>query len=158
MLLLSSTTVPASHAAVDEPEPKEHFELVHRALVDLSDRYVGDVMKTIAFLLLATGWILTSDRSREFLRRNRGARRTALITVPGIAILHVWLSIQTFEISTQKMQLLEEIGYFQKQYYAGDGVTLDVLVADLALTTFLFTTLFFLIRALRAGASPAPPC
>ena len=155
ILLLLSTPVVVRQSAALEPTDQEkatkqeQFELVHRSLVRLSQDYVNDVLKTIAFLLLAVGWILTSDRSREFLKNNRAARRAALIIVPVIALLNFGWSIAMFLDSQVKMGLLKnDIKYVPPDYYADDGIASFVFGLNLLVHLALFLTLFALIHSL----------
>ena len=129
---------------------KEKFDMIYTSMTHLSKEYVDDVMKTIAFLLLAIGWIVTSDRSRAFLS-TENVNLTALIAIVFIALTHVLLSIGAFRTSQVKMRLLEDLDYVSREYYAGDRVTGLLLIANLALHLALFATLFALILTLQIG-------
>ncbi len=158
-LLLLSTPVLVRESAAQEPTDQEQatkqeqFELLHTSITMLSQQYVDDVLKTIAFVLLAIGWILTSDRSRAFLKSNRAARRAALITVPVVALLTFGLSYKIYRVSGQKMDLLDELRYFDARFYAHDGITFYFFGANLLVHLALFLTLFALIYSLSRAKS-----
>lgn len=127
---------------------EKRFDMLHKSVVDLSDDYEDDVLRTIGFLLLAIGWILTSEKSREFLKQNRSARRAALATIPMIALVHVGWSIGTFRISQNKMALLIDLHYIDAKFYADDGITWFFFATNLTVHVALFVVLFALVYSL----------
>ena len=96
-VLLILSTAAVGHSAVQEPvaaleqtqsDPvpsEQKFQLLYDSLRDLSKDFANDVLKTIGSLLLVIGWLMVSERSREFLRRNFTAWRTALVVIPVLA-------------------------------------------------------------------------
>ena len=156
--VLGIATVALSLSALDlygqagsvTPTPGERFELLHNLLGDQSREYVNDVLKTIAFLLVAIGWILTSKPSREFLGSNVRAHSAGLLTVALVAVIHVALSIEKFVASQQTMKLLFDLDYFPREYYAVVQIGLPVFLANVALHIVLFGTLFVLVKDTRS--------
>ena len=43
---------------------QEEFRLLYQSLKEIHGAYNDDVMKTLAFLIIALGWFITSDKSR----------------------------------------------------------------------------------------------
>lgn len=138
-----------------EPSAKERFDYLSTSLAKQSDEYVNDTMKTISFLLLIMGWLITSENSRTYLRNNRLGRRAALTTIPAVAVLHTLLAIETYGASKGKMAALRTLDYLGPQYYADNEITLTVMSTNLAIHLVLFGTLFLLVWASK-GASSSP--
>ena len=161
LLILSTATV--GHSAVQEPvtalertqsdtvSAEQRFTLLHDSLRDLSKDVANDVLKTIASLLLVIGWLMMSEGSREFLRQNVTAWRTALVVIPVLAATNtVWL-IDRFRVSENKVDLLKGLKYLEEGYYASDKITLVVMVADTILHLALFAALFGLVYSQRGA-------
>ncbi len=163
LLLLSTATV--GHSAVQEPvaaleqtqsdtvSAEHKFQLLHDSLRDLSRDFANDVLKTIASLLLVIGWLMMSEGSREFLRRNLTAWRTALVVIPVVAAANtVWL-IDRFRVSENKVDLLDGLNYLAEGYYASDKITPVVMATDTILHLALFAAIFGLIYSQRGARS-----
>lgn len=129
------------------------FELAYESMTNATREYVNDALKTIGFLLLAAGWLVSSDRSRKFLRESRRAHRAALVVVPLAAVIHVWLALGTYRLSQSKVALLENLDYMPAQYFAEDAIRLPIFIANLALHLALFATLLVLILAVKDEAA-----
>ena len=163
LLILSTATV--GHSAVQEPvsaleqtqsdsaSAEQRFQLLYDSLRDLSKDSANDVLKTIASLLLVIGWLMVSEGSREFLRQNLTAWRTALVVIPVMAVANtVWL-IDRFRISENKVDLLDGLDYLAEGYYAGDRITPVVMATDTILHLALFAAIFGLIYSQRGARS-----
>ncbi len=135
---------------MSDVSPQERFEILHKSLKDIFDEYTNDVLKSIAYLLLAIGWIVTSDRSREFLRGNNQAYRVAIIIVLVIALLHTGLAYWAFDRSQRISDLLVGLNYLPQDYYSHLKLTPIVFIGNLTLHLGLFAALFFLLVALRS--------
>ncbi len=151
--LLFSTLISSSPLAVQGSTDAEKFALLHDSLMGLYQDYVNDIYKTIAFLLLAIGWFLTSENARNFLRTNAVAFRSALAAIPVIATVHVILAISTYWDSLQTMGRLVQLDYMPVAYYADQRITPMLLVTNLALHLALFTALFVFVYTLRKAKS-----
>ena len=53
---------------------EKKFNFAYGSLKDVHKGYVTDVMKALAFLILCIGWFITSDKSRNFFKKNRIVR------------------------------------------------------------------------------------
>src|SRR5437660_7459255 len=61
-----------------EATRKDTNDVVFKALEDNYARYFDNIFKVVGFIIVATGWILTSDKSRESLQNNIVAHRITL--------------------------------------------------------------------------------
>ncbi len=75
---------------------KDEFGILYQQLKEIRGGYDADVMKTVAFLIIAIGWFITSEKSRDFFRKNRTARILSLYAVVVICCIHVWYSVLTY--------------------------------------------------------------
>ena len=78
---------------------QETFKLIYDSLVDFHKAYVTNVMNTLAFIVIATGWILTSDKSRDYLSRNKTGRWVSLFVIVIIAVIHTVVSVGLYQVS-----------------------------------------------------------
>ena len=87
-LLIGSMAIvePLSRAAGQASEMQAsdefQFELLHQTLVSITQRYGTNVMSTVAFLILASGRIITCQGARQFCRQNLLAYRATLWIIP----------------------------------------------------------------------------
>ena len=133
----------------DTVSAEQRFKLLRDSLRDLSKNFANDVLKTVGSLLLAIGWLMMSEGSRDFLSQNSTARLTALVVIPVLAVTNtVWL-IDRFRVSENKVDLLEGLKYLEEGYYASDRITLVVMVTDTILHLALFAVLFGFVWSQR---------
>ena len=133
----------------DTVSAEQRFKLLRDSLRDLSKNFANDVLKTVGSLLLAIGWLMMSEESRDFLRQNSTAWLTALVVIPVLAVTNtVWL-IDRFRVSENKVDLLEGLKYLEEGYYASDRITLVVMVTDTILHLALFAVLFGFVWSQR---------
>ena len=116
----------------------EKFRLLHDSLRELSKDYRNDVLTTIGSLLLAIGWLVISEGSRKFFAQNVMAWRTALVVLPVMAVTNtIWL-IDRFLVSERTVELLDQLNYLPRGYYAGGSIAPLPMVADIVLHVALF--------------------
>lgn len=135
-------------------DTKDEFDLLYASLVDTFKGYVENVMKTLASIIIAIGWILTSESSRTFLKAQRSAYVMVLVAVLIISALHAGVSVAYYWRSRKKMDLLEglkdgESAYVKPAYYAGYQITPLIIAVNLLMNLSLFAVLFTTIYTLR---------
>ncbi len=138
-------TLPDHDAMTD----KEHFDLLYTALKELVEDYYEDVMKTVAFLVIAIGWFVTSTKSREFLRNNTIIRRASLATVFMIAVIHIRSEILTYQASKTLHSLLVQMNYIDLSYFAHYKITNMQLITNGIQNTALFGVLLVILYSLE---------
>jgi len=103
----------------------------------------GDIFfKTAGFLLLALGWLITSDKARAFLHDNVRARRTSLLVVLIVAAVHASVVIGRSSASTTLAAFLNSTQCTSSQAYEafllGRGKVAGALFVYLALAAALY--------------------
>lgn len=96
---------------------EDKFKLQYESLQDTFKGYVENVMKTLASIVVAIGWILTSDKSRDFLSMQRTAYVWVLVAIIVMSILHAVVSVNYYFRSQKKIALLEDLDYVERAYY-----------------------------------------
>ncbi len=129
----------------------EKFGLLREFLKDLQQEYLANMMKILAFLILAIGWFVTSDKSREFFRRTQIARISSLIAVVLLGAVHIHASIVAYLLSQKQIALLEGLDYVAPEYYESYQVTPALLAADVIQNGVLFLVLIVMIYSLKAA-------
>lgn len=135
-------------------DDKDKFNLLYASLVDTFKGYVDNVMKTLASIVIAIGWILTSGASRDFLAMQRLPYILSLVAIVVISIIHTSVSFGFYAQSQTKFILISGLrssgsSYVEPEYYLSYKITLPLVVANLVMNLALFAVLFMMIFALR---------
>ena len=134
---------------------KDKFDLMYESLKDTFKGYVDNVVKTWASTIIVIGWILTSDKSRDFLVQQRAAYLWLLVAIVVITILHAGVCINYYFRSQTKIDLLIEDftnrkpPFIEEDYYTGYKITPKIIGTNLLASLFLFAVLFIMIFSLR---------
>ena len=123
--------------------------LVYDSLKEMSITYNEDVMKTLAFLIITLGWFITSDKSRDFFRRNRPSRISSIIAVVVISIIHVRASVHTYLSSKKLSSLLDNMNYLDSELYNSYTIDIPQLVTNLIQNVVLFGVLIVILFTLK---------
>jgi hypothetical protein len=99
---------------MDNPEA---FKFLFEILKDLNKSYVNNVMNTLAFALLAIGWVVTSEKSRSFLGSFNLIRFGSMAVVGIIALIHSVICIAGYFISASKLTQLTALNYAEVNYF-----------------------------------------
>lgn len=132
---------------------QEKFSLLYQSLKETRDDYDADVMKTLAFLIMALGWFITSEKSREFLRKNRAVRISSILAVTIICVIHVRASVLTYLTSKKLGFLIESLNYLDFEHYGNYAITPMMLAANLFQNVILFGVLIVVLCSLKKTAS-----
>lgn len=127
------------------------FALVHQMLVHLMNTFMDSMMKTAASVVIAIGWILTSESSRAFFADPQGGAYYYL-TLTFIVMLgsaHAIMITGLYLRSQRAMRTLAQLDLTPRENYAAYEVTLTHLILVLAVNLTLFAVLFLMIAALR---------
>ena len=137
-----------SMRAKDTSKREAEFSLLYQQLVDIRNNYDGNAMNVAAFILLAIGWLMTSDTGRDYLVANRKFNTFSLFVVCLIAVVH---SAECFEFqnrSLAKIVQLNGVNHVDRAYYTDYLINLrsiaTVLLTNLSLMSVLFMMLFSL--------------
>ena len=131
---------------------KAKFDLVYTSFKQIYDDYNVDVMKALAFLIIGIGWFVTSNKSREFYRKNRAVRIWTVVAAVALYLIHAWACISTYLLSQEKMSLLSALNYVETEYFASYRITAASLVLNLVLIAVLFGVLIVILLSLKEEA------
>ncbi|TQV77220.1 hypothetical protein FLL45_04545 [Aliikangiella marina] len=83
----------------------------HKILIDaLKDNhktYINNVWSTMGFLMLAIGWVVTSDKARNYWQNSHLVRNISLLAVLTIMIFHITI---LYDISRESGRLMSLFG------------------------------------------------
>lgn len=130
-------------------EIEKKFNFVYESLKHIQKDYVTDIMKALAFLILCIGWFITSDKSRNFFRKNRALRISSIIALIIICAIHINSQISTYIYSQQIFNDLSDMNYFDSIYYRSYQITIDQLIANSVMNTILFAVLILILFSLK---------
>ncbi|MFA8436929.1 MAG: hypothetical protein ACEPOZ_20670 [Marinifilaceae bacterium] len=130
------------------------FDLLFNGLKHNYDAYFTNVYTTLATIVLAIGWILTSKAAREFLSQNLIIRKVAIMGIVAITIIHfanlIYMSFKSDQIKDQ-LDLYTQLVLEVKESNLYDMYHIDWYYPTISciLNGILFTILIFII--IRTG-------
>jgi hypothetical protein len=127
---------------------KDASEVVFKALEDNYARYFDNIFKTVGFIVIAIGWILTSDKSREFLQTNVVAHWTAMVGTLIIACGHAVALGFGYISSIKLIEQLREIGYIDCHYFKHYQISYVQICGSILSDTILFAALLTILFSL----------
>ncbi len=143
--------LPAGSRMVESADKQARFDLLYAASKDIYNSYHGDVMKALAFLIIALGWFITSNKSRDFFRKSKIIRIAAIFALLILCLAHVLYCLDAYNASQEKMSLIHGLNYLDREYYQSYEITTSALIANLALNLALFSVLILILCTLKAG-------
>ena len=114
--------------------------LVIDALKHNHATYLANVWATMGFLILAIGWIISSEKAREFFSNSNSSRRVCLNS---IAILMVFHSIILFDMVYESERVLSNIDIPGAQYFV---ISMNHAISSVIVDGVFFVLLWTLIE------------
>ena len=150
----SSTSLKVTYESSDNERmsTKDKFELAYKSLKDKHDGYIQEVMKTTAFILLAIGWILTSDKSRVFIGGNVSAYYSLLFAILIMALIYTYAQYGSFYFTNERIKLLNELNYVDATYYDQYRIKVLQFIENIMQNLVLLTVLFIMIFSLSRNS------
>ncbi len=137
---------------VDSTRTAEQFRLLYQSLQETKREYAEDAMKTLAFLIVALGWFITSDKSRAFFRRHRTARLSSIFAVCLLASIHLKASLLAYSCSQKQTMMLDALRYVDPEYYLMYTIKMPTLITNLIQNIVLFGILVVILISLKHPA------
>ena len=133
---------------------KDRFNLTYESLKDEFRGYIENLVRTWAAIIIAIGWILTSEQSRNFLAKQRAAYWWLLAAIVVISMLHVGVCISYYRRSQCRVNFLigeftdSDPPYITKEYFMSYRITPLMIGTNLLVSIFLFSALFVMVFSL----------
>ncbi len=128
---------------------KEKHDFIYDSFKDIYSSYGIDVMKSLAFLVLCIGWFITSDKSRDFYKKNRVVRMSSIIALIVLGIIHITSQFSSYLYSKEKLEELSELRYLDLKYYENYEITFGQLIASVAQNSVLFVVLILILFSMK---------
>ena len=128
---------------------KEKHDFIYDSFKDIYTIYGIDVMKILAFLVLFIGWFITSDKSRDFYKKNRVVRISSIIALIVLGIIHITSQFSSYLYSKEKLAELSELRYLDLKYYENYEITFGQLIANVVQNSVLFVVLILIIFSMK---------
>jgi hypothetical protein len=132
----------------DQAQAKEKADVAYKILVDSYNKYLDDVFKTAGLVLLTLGWVLTSDKARQFLQENRNVRKAVLVIVIIMAIVHAASLYGDYRETNRQLDLLNKINYMPSDYFERYRITFEKIAGSLIISFLGYAALFISIYSL----------
>jgi hypothetical protein len=120
------------------PPKKEQFELLYGILKTLHDGALDAVLKVMGFLLLAMGWVVTSESARVFLAGDRTLQWATVLVLAMAALLFALFALRVVRESRATARAIEALDYMPAQHFqamtAHPAVAAGFVVADFVIT------------------------
>ena len=130
-------------------DTKEKHDFIYESFKDIYSSYGIDVMKILAFLVLSIGWFITSDKSRDFYKKNRTVRISSIIALIVLGIIHITSQFNSYLYSKEKLAELSALHYLDLKYYENYEITFGQLIANVAQNSVLFVVLILIIFSMK---------
>lgn len=130
---------------MDDMTPKEFFMFLFEILKNLNASYVENTMATLGFILLAIGWIITSEKARTFLSSDKTVKLVSISVIAVIALIHTIVSLAIWEESDQIFEQLKMLMYMNEKYYDLYKLELCHVILNLIMNLLAFALLIVLI-------------
>ena len=124
---------------------KEELEYSYKILLDSYNKYLDNVFKTIGFLIVMIGWLITSENSRLFFQENKLARNIFLGVISVMWLIHALSLIDNYREGTRIMDLIEKLDYIKIEYFDRYRPKLYKTIGSLILDSALFVLLFAIV-------------
>jgi hypothetical protein len=115
------------------------FDVLYETLCEVQKGLLDNTARAAGFLLLATGWIATSETARSFLKADAVAKYIMIAAIGGAYVCYVCAAIKARRISVRTSALLDELRFMPSSYYACRVI--DTRLLGLAVLANLFITL-----------------
>lgn len=134
--------------ASNEPASvKEQFDLLYSLLRYYTDSAMESAFKVTGFLVLVTGWVMTSDNARAILGHDPVSRWTAVVTVLFAAGMFAGIAIRVLRQSQLTLRQLRALDYMSIDYYQEQALTPKIVTVFVAVDVVLSITLcVFILR------------
>lgn len=130
-----------------KPPIEDQFALLYERLQFFHSSGLDSVFKVAGFLLLVTGWVLTSDNVRELLSRDPLVRWAAVATLIFAAATFTGITLRAVRQSEKIFRQLKDLGYMPTEHFEDLEVRFSTvapfLVLDFVLT---FALCVFVLR------------
>lgn len=121
-----------------EVSDKERFELLYARLKGIHDTFIDVVFKATGAFLLVTGWIVTSDTARNYLKSDSISRWLGILGLLVVyAVLYAIAAYRTAQSSQRISKQLDEVAYMPHEYYS-DLIVPKALTAAYTVANFAF--------------------
>lgn len=124
---------------------QEKSALAYAALKDISSNHYVDAMKTLGFLIVAIGWLITSPKTREYFGRLKSIRTLSIIAVAILGIIHIASCLDYYIRSQEMANLLEGLRYFDVEYFDQYRLETQQVVLNIVQNIALFALLIVLL-------------
>lgn len=119
----------------------EIFQIVFDSLQRQRDVFIQDVTTAVVAIMVAIGWIATSEKCRGLLSQRRGLRAIALTVVCVAAVCVVSLLLADYFAIRRGLQILDALAITAQDHYHVVDIPRWQLAVDLVLTGSLFAML-----------------
>ena len=89
----------------------DEIDALINVLKDIRGEFIADNLKAIGFFLLVLGWLITSEKTRAFLKENPGIRTLALLTVIVAGLTHTSYVLISFIASQRQVKWVRAFDY-----------------------------------------------
>lgn len=96
---------------------KEQFELLYSKLKYFNDSSLDSAFKVTGFLILVTGWVVTSDNARAFLQSDPVVRWAAVLVVLMAAVAFAVVARGMMRQSQQTFRALQALSYMPAEHF-----------------------------------------
>lgn len=138
-------------------EVSEQFKLLLEALKGYQSSFLDSGYKTVGFMAVALGWLVTSKDARAFLAEARPARWVALVFLSVLAIAYVYMARRVTRVSKSVFDKLESLNYSDPSVYVHYLIKPDLWIYYSGVHILISILILIVAWEAKVPASPASP-
>ena len=98
-------------------DSQEQFKILLDALKGYQASFLDSGYKTLGFMVVALGWLITSDGARKFLQAHWHIRLAALVFLGLGVIGYGFMAYRGYALSRSVYAKLEQLNYAKREVY-----------------------------------------
>ncbi|BBO85789.1 hypothetical protein DSCO28_63550 [Desulfosarcina ovata subsp. sediminis] len=128
----------------------KQFDIVLASLQSIYTNYLSNFWTALGSALIVIGWLLTSEKARNYLASDRFAKFAVLFVLFVCAVGHIRIAFLFYNASQEKMRLLGNLGNaLSPVYYNNYGIMLDRLIINIVIIFVLLLLAATLVWRLK---------
>ena len=98
--------------------PAESFKALFDALKDYQGKALDSGYKTLGFMVIALGWLMTSKDTRQFLESHPGVCNAGIVFLAVGCVCYALMSFRMYRLSQSVARKLDALNYADQDVYS----------------------------------------
>ena len=131
---------------------KDRFDCLHGALITCGPRLIHETVTVATLLLVAAGWLLTSEDALSMIQGSKGLSAVAVSMCAVTAVAYTLAMYRHVRLSNRLMAQLSELDFMGPEYYEHHRVSKAMFLTALGVNYWHY---LMVVLLLTRGSSAA---